>query len=263
MDPPSGEKRTFWTRPPALTKRDHVGRAERAPGGGVVDGDGAALVAGGHQPPVRAESRPVHRPAVVDDATAAGARRAPTAGCSEWRENRRARPPRGSTGAPRRGAPVPSASTPSRWASAVRAASRASPRWLSATIARHEGEARAGRPRPASTARRRRFARRWCSASCFGLGTALVEEGAFELVEVALVACGPVERRGEPRAAVELAGVAAAGLPLARRVDQVLVEAPALGVLLEPAAQARPFAQQRLVRDLERPLDPRSRAGCP
>ena len=68
------------------------------------------------------------------------------------------------------------------------------------------------------------------------------------------MARGPVERRGEPRAAVKLARVATARLPLARRVDQVLVEPPPLGVLLEPRPQARPLAQQRLVRDLERPL---------
>ena len=68
------------------------------------------------------------------------------------------------------------------------------------------------------------------------------------------MAGGPVERRGQPRAAVELAAVAAARLPVARGVDQVLVQAAALGVLLEPAAQARPLAQQRLVRDLERLL---------
>ncbi len=83
------------------------------------------------------------------------------------------------------------------------------------------------------------------------LGAALVQEAAFELVEVALVGGGPVERRGEPGAAVELAGVAAARLPVACSVDQVLVQAPPLGVLLEPAAQAGPLAQQSLVRDLD------------
>ena len=61
----------------------------------------------------------------------------------------------------------------------------------------------------------------------------------------------PVQRGGQPRAAVQLARVAAAGVPLARGGAQVVVQAPALGVLLEPAAQARPLAQQRLVRDLD------------
>ena len=87
-----------------------------------------------------------------------------------------------------------------------------------------------------------------------GFGTAFVEEGTFELVEVALVGRGPVERRGEPRAAVELAGIAATRLPLARRLDQVLVEAATLGVLLEPCPKPRPLAQQRLVSDLDGPL---------
>ena len=87
-----------------------------------------------------------------------------------------------------------------------------------------------------------------------GLGAALVEEVALELVEVRPRARPPSRaprragRRGRARRGP------AAGVPVARRVDQVLVEAAPLGVLLEPAAQARPLAQQRLVRDLERPL---------
>ena len=64
------------------------------------------------------------------------------------------------------------------------------------------------------------------------------------------MAGGPVERGGQPRAAVELGRVAAAVVPLARRDAEVVVQAAALGVLLEPAAQARPLAQQRLVGDL-------------
>ena len=71
----------------------------------------------------------------------------------------------------------------------------------------------------------------------------------------------PLERRGQPRAAVELARVAAAGVPLARRVAQVVVQPPALGVLLEPAAQPRPLAQQRLVRDLDLALADRDEAA--
>ena len=48
-------------------------------------------------------------------------------------------------------------------------------------------------------------------------GAALLEEGALELVRLALVLGGPLERRGEPGAAVELGGIAPGALPLARR----------------------------------------------
>jgi hypothetical protein len=65
------------------------------------------------------------------------------------------------------------------------------------------------------------------------------------------VRAGPVECRGQPGAAVELARVAPALLPVAGGGDQVPVDAPALGVLLQPAAQARPLAQERLVGDLD------------
>ena len=82
-------------------------------------------------------------------------------------------------------------------------------------------------------------------------GPALVEEIALELVQLGLVLGGPVERRGEPGAAVELGRIAVGVLPFGGGVDQVLVKAPALGVLLEPAAQPRPLAKQRLVGDLD------------
>ncbi|HXV52836.1 MAG TPA: hypothetical protein VD765_06370, partial [Solirubrobacterales bacterium] len=61
---------------------------------------------------------------------------------------------------------------------------------------------------------------------------------------------GPVERRGEPCAAVELGGVALGVPPPSRGVDQVVMEAAALGVLHEPGPQTRPFAQKRLMGDL-------------
>ena len=70
----------------------------------------------------------------------------------------------------------------------------------------------------------------------------------------------PVEHRGEPRTAVELARVATRDVPLARGVVQMQVQLAPLCVLLEPAAQARPFAQQRLVRDLDLALADRDEA---
>src|SRR5919106_909436 len=56
---------------------------------------------------------------------------------------------------------------------------------------------------------------------------------------------------GEPRPAIELARIALRAVPFLRRLDQMPVEPPALGVLVQPRAQPRPFAEQRLVRDLE------------
>ena len=79
---------------------------------------------------------------------------------------------------------------------------------------------------------------------------AVVHEGPLGGVELTLVGRRPVERGGEPRAAVQLARIAAARVPFARGHDQVVVEPAAVRVLLEPAAQPRPLAQQRLVGDL-------------
>ena len=85
------------------------------------------------------------------------------------------------------------------------------------------------------------------------LGAALVEEVALELVQVAARGRRPsrawrrAARRGRARR-----GRARAACQSRAACDQVLVQPPALGVLLEPAAQARPLAQQRLVRDLDR-----------
>ena len=92
---------------------------------------------------------------------------------------------------------------------------------------------------------------------------ARLDERALELVELGAVPGAPVERRGEARTAVEIAGIAPAAVPLARRDRQVAVQAPPVGVLLEPAAQPRPLAQQRLVGDLRGPRVDQSRAGRP
>ena len=62
---------------------------------------------------------------------------------------------------------------------------------------------------------------------------------------------GPVERGGEAGAAVELALVAPGCVPLGRRLGDVAAKPAPFGVLLDPLAQAWPFAQQRLVGDLD------------
>ena len=73
-------------------------------------------------------------------------------------------------------------------------------------------------------------------ALCLALARrlALVEEPALELVQLRIVARRPVERRGEPGAAVELGGFATRALPLGGGIDQVLVEPTALDVVGEP-----------------------------
>ena len=82
-------------------------------------------------------------------------------------------------------------------------------------------------------------------------GPAGVEERPLGGVQLLLVAGAPVERRRQPRAAVQHAGVASVGIPRAGGVADLMVQAPTLDVVVQPFAQARPFAQERLVRDLD------------
>ena len=91
---------------------------------------------------------------------------------------------------------------------------------------------------------------------------ALVEKGALELVELGVVLGGPVERRGEPGAAVELGGVALGVSPLAGGSRSGGGEGGGPRRRLgEPAAQPRPLAKQRLVGDLDRALVDGEQAG--
>ena len=53
----------------------------------------------------------------------------------------------------------------------------------------------------------------------------------------------PVERGSEAGAAVELALVSPGRVPFRRRLGDLTAKPPSLGVLLDPLAQARPFAQ--------------------
>src|SRR4051812_44133725 len=82
-------------------------------------------------------------------------------------------------------------------------------------------------------------------------GLAVVEEGALDVIELGIVLGRPIKRRGQARSAVQVPRVAAARRPLLRRATQVAVKPPAFSVLFQPAAQPRPLAQQRLVRDLD------------
>ena len=88
-----------------------------------------------------------------------------------------------------------------------------------------------------------------------------LEEGALGGVQLVAVLGRPVERGGQAGAAVEDARVAPVGLPGAGGLAQPVLQAASLGVLVQPAAQPRPFVQQRLVRDLDRALGDRQQAA--
>ena len=83
---------------------------------------------------------------------------------------------------------------------------------------------------------------------------ALGDELALELVDVERVIGGPVEGGSEAGAAVELALIAPCRVPFRRRLGDVTAKPAPFGVLLDPLAQARPLAQQRLVGDLDDPF---------
>ena len=53
----------------------------------------------------------------------------------------------------------------------------------------------------------------------------------------------------QPHAAVQIALIALVGLPGCGGGGQLAVHPPSLAILLQPDAQSRPFAQERLVRD--------------
>src|SRR5262249_11177684 len=79
-------------------------------------------------------------------------------------------------------------------------------------------------------------------------------EPSFQVIEVRLVWFGPLPCRRESSATVEVGAVTASFVPRASGSREVAVEGAALRVLLEPRAESRPFAEQRFVRDLDRPV---------
>ena len=98
------------------------------------------------------------------------------------------------------------------------------------------------------------------AALAVGLLGSGVEERALGGVELGPPGLDELERGGEPGAAVEVGGLAAAGVPEPRGVSELLVRADPGAVLVEPAAQLRPLADQRLVRDLGRAVVERDEA---
>jgi hypothetical protein len=87
-----------------------------------------------------------------------------------------------------------------------------------------------------------------------------LEERALGRGEFEIVAACPVKRGGQARAAVQLAGIAAGALPFSCGRAQVAAHLAPLGVVLQPAAQPWPLAQQRLVCDLDLALADREQA---
>ena len=83
-------------------------------------------------------------------------------------------------------------------------------------------------------------------------GVGSVEKLALERTCLTGMGCGPVERGFEARAAVQLGGIAPRGVPVDRRGRDAVVEPATVAVLFQPASQAGPLSQQRLVRDLGR-----------
>ena len=121
-------------------------------------------------------------------------------------------------------------------------------------------DARRSRPRrpptsrtatPASSTRRRRFVRRARFVSCSEASRLSVTNSRSSSFSSKRVVRAPVERGGEAGAAVELALIAPCRVPFGRRLGDVTAQPASFGVLLDPLAQARPLAQQRLVGDLD------------
>jgi hypothetical protein len=62
---------------------------------------------------------------------------------------------------------------------------------------------------------------------------------------------GPVDGGSEASAAVELAPIAPYRVPFGRRLGDVTAKPAPFSILFDPLAQAWPFAQQRLMGDLD------------
>jgi hypothetical protein len=92
-------------------------------------------------------------------------------------------------------------------------------------------------------------------------GAAGPEELPFEVVQIRLMGFGPLQRRGEPSAPVQIGGVTPRLVPHARRLRDVTMQLASRRVVLQPRTEPRPFMQQRLVGDLGRPFGDGDEAG--
>ncbi len=91
--------------------------------------------------------------------------------------------------------------------------------------------------------------------------SALIEELALAGAQRRRRAPRPVERRDQPRPAVELRGVAAQLVPRSGGVGDVPERPDPLAVLVEPRPQPGPLPDEGLVGDLDRVLARRQEAG--
>ena len=78
-------------------------------------------------------------------------------------------------------------------------------------------------------------------------GSSGVEELALVGGEPLLAAVGPLRRRGKPCTAVEQSRIPVVAVPLARVVSEAAMELQALAILVEPAAEQGPLADQRFM----------------
>jgi hypothetical protein len=78
-----------------------------------------------------------------------------------------------------------------------------------------------------------------------------VEERLLQLREIARTAAGDLEGDVEASAPVQRAGISAEPVPAGGRLAQVGEHDDRLSVVLDPAAQARPLPEQRLVGELD------------
>ena len=82
-------------------------------------------------------------------------------------------------------------------------------------------------------------------------GAGRVEEFPLEEVGFTRVGDRPVECGSEPGTAVELGRLSPRCLPAGGARREVMVETPALAIVLQPGAGTRPLTEQRLVGDLD------------
>src|SRR5262249_9236896 len=78
-----------------------------------------------------------------------------------------------------------------------------------------------------------------------------IEEGLLRRIEECRVRRRPLSRRVESSPAVQIGRDPTRGAPELSRLSEPSLEAQAWAVLVDPCPQRRPFADERLVRDLD------------
>ena len=260
---------TASVRPSRLNASARV----RADDGAEVADLARRTVEDGRQPPQRprvesatlpssprsASVRPSRLERVVEDRGAARASTASAAGLRRSAASRLLRvagesssaTPARASRSDRSSAGSASACAPSRCAIAAVARARAVARACSATPPATSAAARSATA-SASSARSRRFVRRCRSVSAANaVRLSSRNSRSSRLSAVVAARLRPVERRGEPRAAVQLGRVAPRRVPVRRRLREVPCSCRPAPVLVEPRREPRPLLDQRLVHELD------------